>query len=158
MQIEANHVEGAVNESIEKLSAAVSLLERAVASLEQRDAAMSGEAAILSVPVASPAATRRRRWLRRYLLAVVGGAVIAAWALAALLAPWISPYEPSTVDVVGRLAAPSFTHWLGTDELGRDVLTRCMYGAQLSLTVGFLVVLASLTCGTVLGVVSGYVR
>jgi peptide/nickel transport system permease protein len=62
------------------------------------------------------------------------------------------------MDVAHRLTAPSAAHWFGTDEFGRDVLTRCMYGARLSLTVGFLVVIASLTCGTVLGVVSGYVR
>jgi peptide/nickel transport system permease protein len=62
------------------------------------------------------------------------------------------------MDVTHRLAATSAAHWFSTDQFGRDVLTRCMYGAQLSLTVGFLVVIASLACGTVLGVVSGYVR
>ena len=62
------------------------------------------------------------------------------------------------MDIAHRLAAPSAAHWFGSDDFGRDVLTRCIYGAQLSLTVGLLVVLVSLVCGTILGVVAGYVR
>ena len=115
---------------------------------------MSGQA--LSLPLASTAATRRRRWLRRYLLPALGGAVIAAWAFAALLAPWITPYDPSAVDVVGRLAAPSFAHWLGTDELGRDVLTRVIFGARTSLAVGFTVVLVGAAAGTLVGAIAAY--
>ena len=78
--------------------------------------------------------------------------------VAAVGAPWLAPYSPRKMDIAHRLAAPSAGHWFGTDEFGRDVLSRCMFGAQLSLTVGFLVVIASLICGTTLGVVSGYVR
>jgi peptide/nickel transport system permease protein len=78
--------------------------------------------------------------------------------LAAVAAPWLTPYSPRKMDIAHRLSAPSVAHWFGTDEFGRDVLTRCMYGAQLSLSVGFLVVVASVSCGTLLGVVSGYVR
>jgi len=115
---------------------------------------MSGLA--LSLPLASTAATRRRRWLRRYLLPALGGAVIAAWAFAALLAPWITPYDPSAVDVVGRLAAPSLAHWLGTDELGRDVLTRVIFGARTSLAVGFTVVLVGAAAGTLVGAIAAY--
>jgi peptide/nickel transport system permease protein len=115
---------------------------------------MSGQA--LSIPVPSTVATRRRRWLRRYLLPALGGAVIAAWAFAALLAPWITPYDPSAVEVVGRLAAPSFAHWLGTDELGRDVLTRVIFGARTSLAVGFTVVLVGAAAGTLVGAIAAY--
>ena len=62
------------------------------------------------------------------------------------------------MDIAHRLAPPSARHWFGSDDFGRDVLTRCIYGARLSLTVGLLVVLVSLVCGTILGVVAGYVR
>jgi peptide/nickel transport system permease protein len=103
-------------------------------------------------------AGRRRRWRRRYLLAVLGGAVVALWALAALLAPWITPYAPDTVHVASRLAVPSAMHWLGTDELGRDVLTRVIYGARTSLTVGFTVVLIGGAIGTLIGAVAAYAR
>jgi peptide/nickel transport system permease protein len=103
-------------------------------------------------------AGRRSRWRRRYLLAVLGGAVVALWALAALLAPWITPYAPDTVHVAGRLAEPSATHWFGTDELGRDVLTRVIYGARTSLSVGFTVVLIGGAIGTLMGAVAAYAR
>ena len=103
-------------------------------------------------------AGRRSRWRRRYLLAVLGAAVVVLWALAALLAPWITPYAPDTVHVAGRLAAPSAAHWLGTDELGRDVLTRVIYGARTSLTVGFTVVLIGGAIGTLIGAVAAYAR
>ncbi len=117
---------------------------------------MTSEAATLAALGASTVTTRRQRWLRRYLLASLGGAVIVAWALAALLAPWISPYAPDTVDVAGRLAAPSLAHWLGTDELGRDVLTRIIFGARTSLTVGFTVVVIGAAAGTLVGAVAAY--
>ena len=99
-----------------------------------------------------------RRWARRYGLAAGGGAVIALWILAAAFAPWITPYKPDVVNVAGRLASPSAAHWLGTDELGRDVLTRVIYGARTSLTVGFVVVLVGGAFGTLLGAVAAYAR
>ena len=106
---------------------------------------------------ASPGWLLLQRLVRRkvVLLAIF---VLLVMAFCAISAPWIAPYSPTRMDVVHRLAPPSAAHWLGSDDFGRDVLTRCMYGARLSLTVGFLVVVTSLTCGTVLGVVSGYVR
>ena len=99
-----------------------------------------------------------RRWARRYGLAAGGGAVIVLWILAAAFAPWITPYKPDVVNVAGRLASPSAAHWLGTDELGRDVLTRVIYGARTSLTVGFVVVLVGGAFGTLLGAVAAYAR
>lgn len=115
-------------------------------------------AAELSAEAAASGTGRRQRWLRRYLLASIGGAVIVAWLLAALLAPWITPYAPDTVNVAGRLAEPSWVHWLGTDELGRDVLTRIVFGARTSLTVGFSVVLIGGGAGTLVGAVAAYAR
>jgi peptide/nickel transport system permease protein len=106
---------------------------------------------------ASPAWLVFRRLVRRRLV-LLSLFILLVMLVAAAGAPWLAPYAPRKMDIAHRLAAPSAAHWFGTDEFGRDVLTRCMYGARLSLTVGFLVVLASVSCGTVLGVVSGYVR
>ncbi len=115
-------------------------------------------AALLMAEAAAGAPARRRRWLRRYGLPAAGALVILLWALAALLAPWITPYPPNAVQVAGRLAAPSMAHWLGTDELGRDVFTRVIYGARTSLAVGFAVVLIGGAFGTLLGAVAAYAR
>ena len=120
---------------------------------------MSGvPAALLLAEASTGAAARRRRWLRRYGLATAGALVILLWVLAALLAPWITPYPPDVVRVAGRLAGPSMAHWLGTDELGRDVFTRVIYGARTSLAVGFAVVLIGGAFGTLLGAVAAYAR
>ncbi len=100
----------------------------------------------------------RRRWLRRYGLATLGGTVILAWCLAALLAPYIAAHDPNLVDVTKRLRPPSGTNWLGTDALGRDVFTRVLFGARTSLTVGFTVVLLAGLFGTLLGGVAAYAR
>jgi len=120
---------------------------------------MSGvELALRAAEVHASAAGQRRRWLRRYGLAAAGAVVILAWALAAGFAPWVTPYPPDAVNVAGRLAAPSAAHWLGTDELGRDVLTRVIFGARTSLAVGFVVVLVGGVFGTLLGAVAAYAR
>ena len=121
-------------------------------------AALTNEAAATLADTTDSAAGRRRRWRRRYLLAVLGCAVVLIWLVAAVLAPWITPYPPNTVNVAGRLAAPSAAHWLGTDELGRDVLTRIVYGARTSLTVGFTVVLIGGGAGILVGAVAAYAR
>lgn len=116
----------------------------------------------LSLPAAttrsvSPALLLLHRLLHRRLV-LISLLILLVMLVAAAGAPWLAPYAPRKMDIAHRLAAPSATHLFGTDEFGRDVLSRCMYGARLSLTVGILVVLVSLSCGTVLGVVSGYVR
>ena len=112
---------------------------------------------VTSAPSASPAWLLFRRLVRRRLV-LISLCILVIMVVAAVGAPWLAPYAPRKMDIAHRLAAPSAKHWFGTDEFGRDVLSRCMYGARLSLTVGFLVVLVSLTFGTILGVVSGYVR
>ena len=120
---------------------------------------MSGaEAALLAASADTGSASRRRRWLRRYGLAALGGIVIAVWVIAALLAPWITPYPPDVVNVARRLLPPSAEHWLGTDVLGRDVFTRVVYGARTSLAVGFVVVLLGGLFGTLLGAIAAYIR
>ena len=78
--------------------------------------------------------------------------------LLALLAPWVTRYDPNLVAVANRLQPPSAAHWLGTDALGRDVLTRIVCGALVSLLVGFVVVLVAGGFGTLLGAVAAYAR
>jgi peptide/nickel transport system permease protein len=88
--------------------------------------------------------------------AALGLGIVVLAAAAALLAPLVAPYAPDTPDFVNTLAPPSSIHWLGTDELGRDALSRIIYGAQTSLFVGVLSVAVAALAGTVLGLVAGY--
>ncbi len=74
----------------------------------------------------------------------------------AVLAPLLAPYAPAKIDVVARLAAPSALHWLGTDQLGRDLFSRVLYGARIAVGVGLAVVLLALAVGVLLGVVAAY--
>ncbi len=76
--------------------------------------------------------------------------------LAAILAPWISPYSPTEYDLGSALVAPQSSHWLGTDEQGRDVLSRLVYGARVSLSVGFVAVGISVLLGIFFGSLAGY--
>jgi len=120
---------------------------------------MTATAADTALAASAPLpASRRRRWLRRYGLASLGAAIILAWILVALFAPLISPYLPDTVEVTKRLQPPEAAHWLGTDALGRDVLTRLLYGARISLSTGFIVVIAGAVFGTLLGGIAAYAR
>ena len=105
-----------------------------------------------------PPPSKARRWTRRYGLASLGAAIILLWLLVALTAPWISPYLPDTVDVTNRLKPPSLVHWLGTDALGRDVLTRLLYGSRISLLTGFIVVIVSALFGTLIGGIAAFAR
>ena len=105
-----------------------------------------------------PPSSRTRRWMRRYGLASLGAGIILLWLLIALTAPLISPYLPDTVDVANRLQPPSLEHWLGTDALGRDVLTRLLYGSRISLMTGFIVVVVSAVFGTLIGGIAAFAR
>jgi peptide/nickel transport system permease protein len=105
-----------------------------------------------------PVRTRAQRFRRRYGLATIGAVIVLAWLIIALLAPWLTPYSPDTVDVANRLHPPSWTHWFGTDALGRDVYTRVLFGARVSMMTGFVVVLAAGALGTLLGAVAAYSR
>ena len=96
------------------------------------------------------------RALRRNRLALAGGVVVVSLALLALLAPVISPRDPNRLDVKRILDAPSKAHPLGTDQLGRDVLSRMLYGARVSLAVGFVSVGIAAAIGIVLGALAGY--
>jgi peptide/nickel transport system permease protein len=111
--------------------------------------------------VLSPRA-RRRRLLRRRLarrpFAIAGFAVAAAFALAAIFAPWVAPYSPSQVDFTALLAHPSREHLLGTDELGRDILSRIVWGARASMQAGVLATGLAMAIAVPIGLVAGYYR
>jgi peptide/nickel transport system permease protein len=93
---------------------------------------------------------------RKNPLAATGLMLVVAFVLCALLAPWLAPRDPAFIELPARLAAPSAAHWLGTDELGRDILSRLLYGARISLAVGSGVVSASLFLGLIFGSLAGY--
>ncbi len=90
------------------------------------------------------------------VLATAGLLLVAVFVICAIFAPWIAPYNPAHIDLPLRLSAPSPQHWFGTDELGRDVLSRIIYGARISMLVGGSVVAASLTLGLIFGSIAGY--
>jgi peptide/nickel transport system permease protein len=97
-----------------------------------------------------------RKFLRQSILARVGFAAAIFLLLLALLAPLIAPANPFAQNLPGRLEAPTFSHWMGTDELGRDVLSRVIYGARISLTVAVCVVLGCGLTGLAIGTIAGY--
>jgi len=94
--------------------------------------------------------------IRKNKMAMAGGIVIILLILIALFASYISPYDPYHVDLDMQLQKPSAEHWLGTDEFGRDLLTRIMFGTRISLAIGLIPTILSLFIGTILGMVSGY--
>ena len=93
---------------------------------------------------------------RRNVLASIGMVLVAVFVVFALFAPWIAPQNPSNIDLPSRLQPPSGAHWFGTDELGRDIFSRVIYGARISMLVGGSVVAGSLLLGLILGSIAGY--
>lgn len=103
---------------------------------------------------AGAASSFRLHRSRRSLLGVV---LLALLGAAALLAPLLAPFDPDLINLgAGRLLAPSASHWMGTDELGRDLFSRVLYGARVSLLIGFLAVAIAVSIGTVVGAAAGY--
>ena len=96
--------------------------------------------------------------LKRNRMALFGGGVLLAFALVAVVAPWIAPYNPIKQDLRFSLEKPSMKNLLGRDELGRDILSRIIYGTRISLSIAISVVVVGLLFGVPLGLVSGYWR
>jgi len=96
------------------------------------------------------------RLARRNPLAAAGATLVILFVTCAVLAPWIAPRNPSHIDLAGRLASSSPDHWFGTDELGRDILSRIIFGARISLLVGTSVVSLSLLLGLIVGSIAGF--
>lgn len=96
------------------------------------------------------------RRFRRHRLALAGAVILVAFYTLTIAAPVIAPYDRDAIDLQNINAAPSIHHWCGTDEVGRDVLTRLLYGGRVSLFLGFVVMAISVVLGAVLGALSGY--
>jgi peptide/nickel transport system permease protein len=109
-------------------------------------------------PSAAPRSSTLSRRLRRGRLILIGVILTVVPILAGLLAPWIAPDLPDRLDPMHRLESPGSARPFGTDELGRDLLTRVIYGARLSLLVGSMVVVISTLLGTLFGLMAGYLR
>lgn len=89
-------------------------------------------------------------------LAALGIVLLALFLVCALFAPWLAPYDPAQLDLASRLMGPSAAHWFGTDELGRDILSRTIFGARISMIVAVSVVGLSLAVGLVAGCLAGF--
>jgi len=116
----------------------------------------------MSASLSASLAARRRKplapptWLDRYGMLALGLALVGGMSLAALFAPLFAPYDPNAINVDALLLKPSAAHLLGTDALGRDVLSRILYGGRVSLWVGFVAVGISTAIGLALGLAAGY--
>jgi peptide/nickel transport system permease protein len=118
-----------------------------------------GQIAVNYWIVSSNAISSRSRIVenaRHNPLAAAGVGMVVIFVILALFAPWIAPQDPSAINLPARLDSVSRSHWLGTDELGRDILSRVIFGARISLAVGGCVVLTSLVLGLIIGSVAGY--
>jgi len=104
-----------------------------------------------TVAAPAPARSAQRNWL-----AIVGVVLVVIFVIFALFAPWIAPQDPARIELATRLSPPSLAHPCGTDELGRDILSRLIYGARISMLVGSSVVLGALFLGLVIGSIAGY--
>jgi peptide/nickel transport system permease protein len=100
--------------------------------------------------------SRTIHYLMKNKLAVTGGILVLLVFVLSLLAPWIAPYNPAAIDIKNILIGPSFSHILGTDDLGRDVFSRMLWGGRISLEVGFVAVGIATIMGIILGAIAGY--
>ncbi len=123
----------------------------------------AGEVVLAGAPPRVPRRGRHRTmaqlaWarFRRHRMALAGLCLVAAFALGAAGARVISPYDPERSDLDHRLAAPSWRHPMGTDDLGRDLATRVLYGGRVSLTIGVMAMALAVTIGTAVGALAGY--
>ncbi|HJS99524.1 MAG TPA: ABC transporter permease [Terriglobales bacterium] len=112
---------------------------------------MATVAQATAIAAPAPARSAQRNWL-----AIVGVVLVVIFVIFALFAPWIAPQDPSRIALATRLSPPSLAHPCGTDELGRDILSRLIYGARISMLVGSSVVLGALFLGLVIGSIAGY--
>ena len=116
----------------------------------------------IEAELAKAGANTQGRWgelrflARRYLLGTIGLVIMIVFVLAALLAPWIATFDPLAVNARHALAPPNAVHWLGADSFGRDVYSRIIYGARISLAVGIGSTLLGGTLGVLIGLTSGY--
>lgn len=111
-----------------------------------------------STDVDVPFKVPRFRWARKHPTLILGALLLVAMVVLAFAAPWLATYDPQDIDPLARLQAPSAEHWFGTDALGRDVYSRAVWGARVSLLVGLSVAVLATVAGVFLGLVAGFVR
>ena len=114
----------------------------------------------IALPAAPATAWRHRAWryIRRHPTMLFGGALLLVMIAMAVFAPYLGTSDPQALSPIRRLRWPSAQYWFGTDMLGRDVYSRTIYGARVSLIVGISVALLATTCGLAIGVVAGFTR
>jgi peptide/nickel transport system permease protein len=112
----------------------------------------------VALPAAPARPNRVWRYVRRHPTIIVGGVLLAIMTAMAILAPWLATVDPQALAPIRRLRWPSADQWFGTDMLGRDVYSRTVYGARVSLIVGIAVALLSTALGLIIGVVAGFTR
>ncbi len=112
----------------------------------------------MSAAIASPFQEFRRTAVARYPMAALGAVLLALIIVGAVFAPLMGTIDPTALAPSNRLKPPTAQNWLGTDQFGRDVWSRLVYGARVSLTVGSLVALFSVGLGLVIGMIAGYIR
>ena len=125
---------------------------------------MTNNASTLTISPGAGTVEKRRGFLQsrfwrrfsRHKLAVLGSVLLLSLVFCAVAAPWIAPYEPHRIDVKAIKDAPSAAHWFGTDGAGRDVLSRLIFGARISLSVGLVAAGIAIGIGTLLGLFSGF--
>jgi ABC-type dipeptide/oligopeptide/nickel transport system permease subunit len=121
---------------------------------------MSGEATLRpDIIENTPRVSEFRRFFRVFFnrgVVVFGMFIILLFVIAAVFAPWLAPYNPDKIDMNNALLQPGNAHWLGTDSLGRDTLSRTIYGTRVSLIIGLVVVVLGSIVGMALGLVAGY--
>lgn len=112
----------------------------------------------VEIPVRMTDGPVRMMWrrLRRNRLAMLGGIALVGFLVMAALAPILAPYDPLEQALYNRLAPPSLSHPFGTDDFGRDILSRVIYGSRISLRIGVVAVMIALVIGTVIGLTAGY--
>jgi len=96
------------------------------------------------------------RAFRRHRPAVIGSIILLAMGASAIFAPYITPYEPEAIDLYNKLQPPNLAHLMGTDELGRDMLTRILYGGRISLSIGILAMCLAIVIGIMVGGLAGF--
>lgn len=129
-------------------------------SPEERQAAIERieEEELLFLPMPDTIKTKLLNMCRENKVAALSAAVLAVMAVAIIFADKLTSYDPNAVNLMERLLPPSKAHWCGTDDLGRDIFTRILYGGRVSLLVGVIPTAISMALGVVLGMISGYIR
>ena len=122
-----------------------------VVSVAEGELGLSSPAATFEEP-----ASVLRRLAKDHKISIVSAIIIVLFVLGAIFAPVLTPYEYDSINLSDRLAAPSLAHLFGTDEGGRDILTRMLYGSRVSLVIGIVPTLLSVVVGTFIGMVAGY--